>query len=185
MELNQILSESISQIALPDRRVATYVVPRIPRRILIHAWRTFCPHEDRTGIIALIDTSFLRSGKEGFLFTKSALYIREAMHHVRRFSYNQIKAVIYFQALSTYSGKQTVSMEIDTEKEDYEVNNVLLKNLNSSRLNQMLQQIVSLYHPDERREIETEIEDQRSQIAHPEKFHPHKFKDDDPQVYQK
>lgn len=185
MELNQILAKSISRIALPNRRVATYVVPQIPRKLLKHAWRSFCPHEDRTEIIALIDTSFLRNGREGFLFTKNALYIHESMHRVKKFSYDQIKAVIYFQALSTYSGKQSVSMEIDTEEEDYEINSTLLKNLNSSLFNQMLQQIISVYHPDERQEIEDEIKDQRSQIAHPEKFQPHEFKDGDPQVYQK
>lgn len=161
------------------------MVPHIPRRILTHAWRTFCPREDRAEIVALIDTSFLKNGKEGFLFTKDALYIHEAMHHVKKFPYEQIKSVIYFQALSTYSGKQTVSMEIDTYEGDYEISNFLLKNLNSPLLNQMLQQIISVYHPDERHEIETEMEDQQSQIAHPEKFHPHEFKDGDPQIYQK
>ena len=40
----------------------------------------------------------------------------------------------------------------------------------------MLQQIVSLYRPDERHEIEEELEDSETQIAHPEKFKPHKFK---------
>lgn len=49
----------------------------------------------------------------------------------------------------------------------------------------MLQQIVSLYRPDERHEIEEELEDSETQIAHPEKFKPHKFKDGDPQIYQK
>lgn len=185
MKLNQILEKSISQIALSNQGAKTYIVPNIPRRLLMHAWRAFCPKKDRSSIIALIDTSFFQNGKEGFVFTDDMLFIREPMHRVKAFPYRQINAIIYFQALSTYSGKSSVSMEIDSENYDYEVNNILLKDLNTDCLNRMLQEIVSLYRPDERHEIEEELEDSETQIAHPERFKPHKFKDDDPQVYQK
>lgn len=185
MELSQILQRSISQIALSGQGVKAYIIPQIPRRLLKRVWRTFCPQEKRTSIIALIDTSFFQNGKEGFVFTQNALYIREPMHRVKVFPYERINAVIYFQALSTYSGKNSVSMEIDSDDFDYELNSVLLKGIDTQRLNRMLQQIVSLYRPDERHEIEKELEDSEMQIAHPEKFKPHKFKDSDPQIYQK
>lgn len=185
MELSQILQKSISQIALSGQGVKKYLVPQIPRQLLTRAWRTFCPQEKRTSILALIDTSFFQNGKEGFVFTQNALYIRETMHRVKVFPYDRINAIIYFQALSTYSGKNSISMEIDSKDYDYEISNVLLKGINTDRFNRMLQQIVSLYRPDERHEIEEELEDSETQIAHPEKFKPHKFKDGDPQIYQK
>ena len=181
MGLNQILEKSISQIALSGQGAKAYIVPNIPRQVLTHAWRAFCPQKDRSSIIALIDASFFQNGKEGFVFTDDTLFIREPMHRVKAFPYRQINAIIYFQALSTYSGKNSASMEIDSEHFDYEINNILLKGLNTDCLNRVLQEIVSLYRPDERHEIE----DSETQIAHPEKFKPHKFKDDDPQVYQK
>lgn len=185
MELNQILQKSISQIALSGQGVKTYIVPQIPRQLLTHAWRTFCPQDKRGSILALIDTSFFQNGKEGFVFTQNTLYIHEAMHHVKAFPYDQIDSIIYFQALSTYSGKNSVSMEIDSKDYDYELSNALLKGINTDQLNRMLQQIVSLYRPDERHEIEEALEDSQTQIAHPEKFRPHKFNAGDPQVYQK
>ena len=153
MELSQILQKSISQIALSGQGVKSYIIPQIPRRLLTRAWRTFCPQEKRNSILALIDTSFFQNGKEGFVFTQNALYIREAMHRVKVFPYDRINAIIYFQALSTYSGKHSISMEIDSKDYDYEISNVLLKGINTDLFNQMLQRIVSLYRPDERHEI--------------------------------
>ena len=67
------------------------------RQLLTRAWRTFCPQEKRTSILALIDTSFFQNGKEGFVFTQNALYIRETMHRVKVFPYDRINAIIYFQ----------------------------------------------------------------------------------------
>lgn len=185
MELYDILESSLSQIALSRQGAVTYLVPNIPRKILNKAWRTFCPQEGRGSIIALIDTSFFKNGKEGFVFTKDAIYIKELMHRVNCFPYKDITAVIYLRALSTYSGKSSVSMEIDSKTRDFEISDQLIKHLNSSALNEMLQKIISLYQPSERKEIQKELLDSKNQIAHPEKFKPHKFKDSDPQIYSK
>src|SRR5699024_2792751 len=153
MELSQILQKSISQIALSGQGVKTYLVPQIPRQLLTRAWRTFCPQEKRTSILALIDASFFQTGKEGVVFVQNLL-ILETIQRVKVFPYERINSIIYFQALSTYSGKNSISMEIDSKDYDYEISNVLLKGINTDRFNRMLQQIVSLYRPDERHEIE-------------------------------
>src|SRR5699024_9961013 len=120
MELSQILQKSISQIALSGQGVKTYLVPQIPRQLLTRAWRTFCPQEKRTSILALIDTSFFQNGKEGFVFTQNALYIRETMHRVKDFPYNRINAIIYFRDLTMFLGKNSMSIETDSKAYDEE-----------------------------------------------------------------
>ena len=185
MKLYDILTSSFSHIALSGHGAKTYLIPEIPRKTLVRAWRAFCLREKQENVLALIDTSFFKNGKEGFLFTKDALYIKEPMRRVHKFRYDEICAIIYFQALSTYTGKSSVSMEIDTRKVDFKVNEQLIKNINSNALNEMLQEIVAIYRPDERKEIQKELKDSENQIAHPEHFKPHKFKNGDPQIYNK
>ena len=185
MELYDILQSSLSQIALSGQGATAYLIPDIPRRLLTKAWHTFCPAEKRDQILAVIDTSFLKNGKEGFVFTQNTLYIKEPFHHSYQFLYKEIQAVIYLEALSTYSGKSSISMEIETQNNDFEISNKLIKKINSKVLNEVLQQIISLYKPCERDEIQQELKDSQTQIAHPEKFRPHEFKPDDPQIYNK
>lgn len=185
MNLNDILASSFSQIALSGHGASAYLIPNIPRKVLSKAWRTFCPQEARESILAVIDTSFFKNGKEGLVFTQNALYIKEPIHRVHQFVYRDIDAVIYFQTLSTYSGKSSVSMEIDTKNYDLELSDQLLRSLNTDVLNELLQKIVAMYRPDERKEIQEELTDSEKQIAHPERFKPHKFKDGDPQIYSK
>src|SRR5699024_10565254 len=107
------------------------------------------------------------------------------MHSVKVFPYDRINAIIYFQALSTYSGKNSISMEVDSKYYDYAISNLLLKGINTYQFNRMLQQNDSLYRSHDPHKIEEESEDSETQTAHPEKLKPHKFKDGDPQFYQK
>ena len=95
MNLNDILASSFSQIALSGHGASAYLIPNIPRKVLSKAWRTFCPQEARESILAVIDTSFFKNGKEGLVFTQNALYIKEPIHRVHQFVYRDIDAVIY------------------------------------------------------------------------------------------
>lgn len=185
MDLYNVLASSLLQIASSKQDAVAYLVPDIPRKILRTAWRTFCPKQGQDDILALIDTSFFKNGKEGILFTKNALYIKEPIRKVRCFPYDKITAVIYFQSLSTYSGKSSVSMEFDEYNSEFHLSEQMLNKLNSSLLNEMLQKIIAIYNPDEQGEIQDELRDSENQISHPEQFKPHKYKKDDPQVYSK
>ncbi|MGN0501154.1 MAG: hypothetical protein ACI4HK_08455 [Ruminococcus sp.] len=70
-----------------------YTVPNIPNKILINAANKIAGNINPTTVIAVFDNTIFGSGKEGIVFTGTALYIKEALGSPKKISFDNIKDV--------------------------------------------------------------------------------------------
>lgn len=70
-----------------------YTVPNIPNKILINAANKIAENINPTTVIAVFDNTIFGSGKEGIVFTGTALYIKEALGSPKKISFDNIKDV--------------------------------------------------------------------------------------------
>lgn len=73
----------------------TYIVPKISESKMNSAIFNIAPTADADHILAIIDSSVLKNGKEGIVFTGDTVYMRYSLEKRREFKFEDISMVKY------------------------------------------------------------------------------------------
>ncbi|GAA0123150.1 MAG: hypothetical protein KID00_13820 [Clostridium argentinense] len=133
-EIMKCLKKSIGDIST----INNYYIENIPVKKLNNSINSYGEGIKKENVLALVDTTILGSGKEGFLFTTEGIYFKESFNEANYISFKDIDFISI----------------IDNDKDCNSILHIMMKNkkiititstiLNKTPLKKFLQQVIEI-----------------------------------------